>query len=275
MKGRLFLIFFLLNYTTFCLSQEKLKGNGEVVTVSEEIRKNFDQIEISDNLQVEISQGSDNSYTLTADKNLIEAVDIRVVSNTLKISTNKKITGSKELKIKLQVKRLSHLQLKDDAELKTKQVLKVQHLTIDANSSSKFDLEIEASGNLQVIMYRNSGGKLEVKARHAAIEMHDRTDLKAEADTDDLKVSMENSAEIQLSGKTDHAEYHLENSSGLMAKKIKARTAEIFSKNRTDIYVYASKKLEVTAEGKSKVYVYGHPDIELKGLTDSSRIIKK
>ncbi|MFZ0491326.1 MAG: head GIN domain-containing protein [Salegentibacter sp.] len=275
MKNIVMLAFLAFSFVQYCKAQAKLKGNGEVVTVSEEIRKNFDQLEISDNLVVELSQGSRNSYTLSTDENLVDAVEITVEANTLKIRTNKKITGSKELKIQLEVKKLKHVQLKDDARLQTNETLKVDDMGIDANNSAKFDLEIEASGNLRLVMYKNSGGKLKVKSKHAEIEMHDRTDLKADSESNELKVSMENSAELQLDGKADHAEYRLESSSALKARKMKTRIAEIFSRNRSDIYVHASKKLEVTAEGKSQVYVYGHPDIELKGLTDSSRIIKK
>ena len=275
MKNIVMLAFLAFSSVQYSRAQGKLKGNGEVVTVSEEIRKNFDQIEISDNLVVELSQGSKNSYTLSTDENLVDAVEITVEANSLKIRINKKITGSKELKIQLEVKKLKHVQLRDDARLQTNQVLKVEDLVIDTNNSAKFDLEIEASGNLRLVMYKNSGGKLKAKSKRAEIEMQDRTDLKAEAETNELKVSMENSAELQLDGKADHAEYRLESSSALKARKMKTRTAEIFSRNRSDIYVHASRKLEVTAEGKSKVYVYGHPDIELKGLTDSSRIIKK
>lgn len=275
MKKLILLAFLFLNEPHYCTAQGKIKGEGEVVTVSEEISKYFDKIEVSDNLEVEIFSGSKNSYKLSTNENLIEAVEITVEGNTLKIRTNRKITQSKKLEIELQVKKLKHLQLKDQAKLYSKGTLEVQDLTIDANNSSKFDLEIKASGNLELIMYKNSGGKLEVQGKHTAIEMYDRTDLKAETETENLEVSMENSAEIQLNGKTDHAEYHLENSAGLKARKMKCRTARIFSRNKSDNYVYASKKLEVTAEGKSKVYVYGHPDIELKGLTNSSQIIKK
>ena len=44
---------------------------------------------------------------------------------------------------------------------------------------------------------------------------------------------------------------------------------------RADVYVYAGKDLELFAEGKSNIYVYGDPKIEVKGLTDKSKIIKK
>lgn len=54
-----------------------------------------------------------------------------------------------------------------------------------------------------------------------------------------------------------------------------SRTAALFSSNNSDVYLRVSRKLEVTSEERSKIYVYGKADIQLKGFTDKSKIIKK
>lgn len=105
--------------------------------------------------------------------------------------------------------------------------------------------------------------------------MKNRSDLKAKFDTPNLKVNLENSADLKLDGSSNHAEYNLKDSSNLNAKKLKSQTAILNSKNRSDIHVDASKQIEIDAEGKSKIYVYGNPEINVKGLTDKSRIIKR
>lgn len=56
---------------------------------------------------------------------------------------------------------------------------------------------------------------------------------------------------------------------------MKANTASLSASNNTDIFVHATKNLIIDTELKSKVFVYGNLKIELKGLPDRSRIIKK
>jgi len=67
----------------------------------------------------------------------------------------------------------------------------------------------------------------------------------------------------------------LEDSSELDAKKMDSRTAALFSSNSSDVNIRVSRKLEVTSEGKSKIYVYGKAEVQLNGFSDKSKIIKK
>lgn len=265
---------FLIGLSAFSQSREKIKGDRAVVTVSKDLDKKINAVEVADNITVSISRGNKNSYDLTTDGNLVDVVEFVVLNDVLKIFTSKKISSYKKLEVNLKVIEIHRIILKDDAFVKTDRKMSFDKILIDGNNSSKFDMEIETN-DIQINMYKNSGGKINLKAKNLQIDMKDRSDLKGKINTDNLKVSLKNKSELTLSGGSKHSDFRLENYASLEAKRMDSRTAVLFSSNTSDVNLKVSKKLEITSEGRSKIYVYGKPDIQLKGLTDKSKIIKK
>ncbi|WP_029331466.1 GIN domain-containing protein [Gillisia marina] len=253
---------------------EKIKGDKEVISVTNSIDEEFSTLEINDNVKVTIAQSNKNSYVLTTDQNLAEVVSFDVQNGVLKIHTTAKITGSKKLEVFLSVKGISSIILNDDAELETQGTLESDIFSFTGNQSTKFDLDIE-SRNANIILTKNSGGKIDLKSKDVTVNISDRSDLKGKMDADNLSAQLSKSAQMVMDGKVNTATFSLKNSADLKAKKMKTGTAILNASNNTDIFLHATKDLVIDAEGKSKVFVYGNPKIEVRGLTDHSRIIKK
>jgi len=276
MKSLILVLFILIvPFQLDAQKKDKIKGDKEVVSTSGEIKESFDKLEVSDNITVEIQNANRNSYVLTADQNLLEEVEIEVRDETLKISTKSKITSSKKLYLNLNIQDLKSLIINDDAMVKNSSRFQTDKLSMVLNNSAKIELDLDVQQTLEVYFSHNSGGKIDSDAGNILINMKNRSDLKAKFDTPNLQVNLENSADLKLDGSSKHAEYNLQDSSNLNAKKLKTQTAILNSKNRSDIHVDASKEIEIDAEGKSKIYVYGNPEIKVRGLTDKSRIIKR
>jgi hypothetical protein len=273
-KSIIILLVLFIGSIGYSQSKNKIKGNREVVSIAMDLDKNFNALEIDDNITVSISHGNKNSYVLNTDENLVDEVQFLVVNNVLKIFTSKKISSFKKLEVNLKVSGIDQIILKDDAIIKSDRKLSFDNILIDGNNSSKFDMEIETD-ELQINMRKNAGGKISLKAKNLQIEMEDRSDLKGKINTDNLKVSLKNKAQLTLSGDSKHSEFRLANSADLDAKKMDSGTAVLFSSNSSDVYIRVSRKLEVTSDGRSKIYVYGKADVQLKGFTDKSKIIKK
>ncbi len=75
MKRSFGIILLLLTYS-FMFSQEKTKGEREVVSVTKNLDQNFKTLDVTDNISVILNSGKANSYTLTADQNLQEIVEL-------------------------------------------------------------------------------------------------------------------------------------------------------------------------------------------------------
>ncbi|WP_034925155.1 GIN domain-containing protein [Gillisia sp. CAL575] len=269
-----FLFFILIAHISVAQKLEKIKGDKEVISVTNSIDKEFSILEISNNLKVTLAQSNKNNYVLTTDQNLAEVVSVEVINGVLKLYTTAKITGSKKLEIFLSVKEISTIILNDDAELETQGTLSSDEFSFTGNESTKFDLDIK-SKNASFILTKNSGGKIDLKSKDLTINIGDRSDLKGKISADNLTAQLSKSAQLDVDGKVNNANFNLKNSAELKAKKLKSGTAILNSSNNTDIYIHATKNLVIDADGKSKVFVYGNPKIEIKGFTNSSRIIKK
>lgn len=273
-KSIIILLVLFIGSLGYSQSKDKIKGNREVVSISMDLDKKFNTLEIDDNITVSLSQGNKNSYVLNTDKNLVDEVQFVVVNNVLKIFSSKKISSFKELEVNLKVIGIEHIILRDDAVVKNDKKMSFDKILIDGNNSSKFDMEIDTD-DIQINMRKNADGKIKLKAKNLQIQMEDRSDLKGKINTDNLKVSLKDKAQLTLSGDSKNSEFKLEDSADLDAKKMDSKTAVLFSSNSSDVNIRVSRNLEVTSEGRSKIYVYGKADVQLKGFTDKSKIIKK
>lgn len=274
-KATLFILLLTISAFTYAQKKPKIKGDKNVTIVTNVIMEDFNAIEIDDALEVTINQSNENGYTVTADQNLQDVIQFSINDSILKIYTLNKITSSKKLEISLSAKVVKHLILKNDAKIESQGRLNSDDVIyITAYNSSKFELDVKAD-NVFVTMQRNAGGKLRAISKNTTIIMNDRTDLKASVQADKTRVTLTKSAQLSLTGDSDFAAFNLKDSSELDARKMKVSSADLYTSNSSDVYVYAGKNLELYAQGKSNIYVYGDPKIQIKGLTDKSKIIKK
>lgn len=268
----LIIIFFTLSITA--QKKQKIKGNKEVSLLLNEIPYSFNAVEINDNLEINLIQGSSSGYSLNADSNLHAVIQFVVIDSILKVFTTDQIVSSKKLEIDLTVKDLEHLIVKNDSKVKGEGRITSEKFYLSGYNGARIDLDISAD-DVTVTLQRDAGGKIKVKSENTTIIMNDRTDLKADVVADKVRVTLNNTADLDLSGDADYAAFNLKKSANLNARKMKVSSADLYTSNSSDVYVNATKNLEVYAQGKSNIYVYGNPEIQIKGLTDKSKIIKK
>ncbi len=254
--------------------KQKIEGNKEVTQLIKEIPQNFNALEINDDLEINISQGSSNGYRLNADSNLHTVVQFIVTDSILKVFTTEKITSSRKLEIDITVKQLEHLIIKHDSKVKGEGQLSADKFYLSGYSGARFELDVNAD-DVTVVLHRNAGGKLNIDSENITIVMSDRTDMKASVIGDKVRVTLNNTADLDLVGDASYAAFNLKKSANLNARKMRVSTVDLYTSNTSDVYVNATKNLEVYAQGKSNVYVYGNPNVIIKGLTDKSKIIKK
>jgi len=105
--------------------------------------------------------------------------------------------------------------------------------------------------------------------------LNDNSVLKGSLSVDNLDLTLNKKADMNIEGNCDNLNLIISGSSDINAKKSLATNINLNASNSSDIYVRASKLLSLYAKGQSNVYVYGNPEIKVKGLNDKSQIIKK
>lgn len=273
-KITLLLLLSIISMASFSQKKEKIKGDKNVITVNKGFENGFSAIEIADNLKVKLTNSLINGYTLTADSNLHDDIMFTVSEGILKIYTTSNIVSSKKLDITLSLNNLDYIYLKDDAEIKSEKTFDSNAITIDAQNSSKFDLELKSN---QVSIKMNSGakGKLKLRADELIIAMSDKAYLEADINVNANSTSLANNAKLKLDGNCDKASFSTIDSSELDAKRMKVSSAEVTATKGSEVHIDARKNLSIDARDKSKVFVYSEPKIDIKKFADKAEIIKK
>ena len=273
-KYTLLLLLSIFSIVTFAQKKEKIKGDRNVTTVTNGFDKGFTAIEVFDNLKVTLTKSLQNSYTLTTDKNLHDVIQLTVNEGVLRVYTTSNIVKSKELHITLSLNNLESIFLKDDAELKMDKVFDSNTIIINAQNSSQFDIETKAS-QATITMLNDAKSKLKLHADQIAITMADKTNLDADINTDNTNASLSSSAKLRLDGNSDKVLFTTIDSSELDAKRLKVSSANVNTKDKSELHIDARKNLAIDARDKSKIFVYSEPKIDIKKFTDRAEIIKR
>lgn len=273
-KYTILLLLSIFSIVTFAQKKEKIKGDKNVTTVTNGFDKGFTTIEVFDNLKVTLTKSLQNSYTLTTDENLHDVIQFTINEGVLKIYTTSNIVKSKKLDITLSLYNLESIFLKDDAELKMDKVFDSNTITINAQNSSQFDIETKAS-QATITMLNDAKGKLKLHADQIAITMADKTNLDADINTDNTNASLSSSAKLRLDGNSDKVLFTTIDSSELDAKRLKVSSANVNTKDKSELHIDARKNLAIDARDKSKIFVYSEPKIDIKKFTDRAEIIKR
>lgn len=253
-KYTLLLLLSIFSIVTFAQKKEKIKGDKNVTTVTNGFDKGFTTIEVFDNLKVTLTKSLQNSYTLTTDENLHDVIQFTINEGVLKIYTTSNIVKSKKLDITLSLYNLESIFLKDDAELKMDKVFDSNTITINAQNSSQFDIETKAS-QATITMLNDAKGKLKLHADQIAITMADKTNLDADINTDNTNASLSSSAKLRLDGNSDKVLFTTIDSSELDAKRLKVSSANVNTKDKSELHIDARKNLAIDTRDKSKIFV--------------------
>lgn len=273
-KLTLLLLVSIISMASFSQKKDKIKGDKNVTTVTNGFERGFTAIEISDNLKVTLKRSLQNSYTLTADKNLHDVIKFSITEGILKIYTTSNIVNSKKLDITLGLNNLEYIYLKDDAELKSDKTFEGNAININVQNASKFDLDLR-SKQVTIKMLSGSKGKLKLRADDLVIALSDKANLEADLNLNTTSVSLTNNAKLRLDGSSDRVSFTTIDSSELDAKRMKVSTADVTATKGSEIHIDARKSLSIDARDKSKVFVYSEPRIDIKKFADRAEIIKK
>lgn len=273
-KLTLLLMLSFISMASFAQKKPKIKGDKNVTTIANNIIKEFTAIEIADELKVTLVPGLLNNYTLTSDKNLQSVIEFKVEEGVLRIYSTSQITGSKKLEIKVVFRSLDKIDLMNDAQVKVEGTLESNSLFINADNSSKFDLEVKTK-DVSINMLGNAKGKLKAHTDNTVIVMIDKSDLNADITTNKMSVDLTKSAKLELRGNSDDLTFKATDSSEMDAKKMKVSSANLNVSSNAKVHVDVKKNLSIFAKDKSSIYLYSEPKINIEKLADKSEILKR
>ncbi|MEO8233792.1 MAG: DUF2807 domain-containing protein [Flavobacterium sp.] len=270
------LLIFTILFTTISFAQKKEKVKGsKIVTVENVEIAPFTEIEIEDNLEVFLVKGDKNSIEVETDENLHTAINHQTYGNSLRLNTNKEISGFKKLEIRVTyTDSLKLISVRHEAKLNAVSEIQLKNITIKTYDYSKSFIVVN-SPNFTLLANDKSKVELNLKSVDAFVEMSKNSEIKAHITSNKLKFDMYQKSESILDGEVTEMKLRLDNNASYDGQKLISKILNLTTESNTKCSIYTNGSLSISAAGKSEISIFGEPKIELKKFADEATLYKK
>ena len=268
----IFCIFLATN--SFAQKKEKIKGNKVITIVKSEVTP-FTEIEIEDNLEVYLIKGDKNSIEVETDENLHAEINHKTYGNTLRLNTNKDISGFKKLEVRvIYTDSLKLITTRHEGKLNILTAISIPNVTVKTFDFSKAIININ-SPKFTLLANDKSKVELNLKSQDAFVEMSKNSEIKAMISSPKLKFDMYQKSEAVVEGDVAEMTIRLDNNAKYEGRKLVTKSLDLTCEGNTNCYVNTNGSLNISANSKSEIYIYGDPKIELKKFTGDATLYKK
>lgn len=211
----------LMTSCGFDISFGQIRGNGNVQTENFNISESFDGVTAGNGWDVYLEKGSEYSVIVEADENLIEAADIYIKGNTLKIYCEDNINRATSKKVFVTyVDNLQSISANSGADITTKEILKGESLNLDVSS----------------------GGSIRTEA------------IVRNIDTD-----VSSGGSIRIAGSSENLDADVSSGGVINAKELKAKYAQANASSGGNIDLYVTDRLRARASSGGDIDYWGDP----------------
>ncbi len=254
--------------------EEKIRGNKIVVSDYREI-EGFHSIVISKDIVALLEENCQNKIEIETDENLIPIITTTVADSILTITTNKEITNSKVLTVRIShTETLQRIIINDKVELKSTAPIHSNNLWFEANNNAKSFITI-SSDNFNGIFTGKSNADIHLERGNAQIEVHDNAKLKGLIIADTLNVELSLKAKANLEGEIKNATVHAKHNTDFYGEKLACNQLTVHAEGDSDCHLFTNTTLHLEARNASEVYLYGNPSINIVSFADKAIFYKK
>lgn len=195
------------------------EDNGPTIDETRTIEA-FTNLDVSDNIEVEITQDSAHTLLVSAPENIIGRVKTEVVDGTLRIYTDKFMLNH-PIKITLSTDSLFHIEGSGAAQISTTAPFNSSRLYVQLSGASHGDLDFNVTN---ISQFKLSGA-----------------------------------SNVHINGTTNQLEIDASGASNYDGTEFKSQTARAEASGASKIDLHASKKIQADASGTSAIDCSGNP----------------
>ena len=275
MKSIITLLFLVL-IVPFSTAQKKEKIKGSrTVTIEQKDITSFQNIEISDNLEVFFVRGTTAALEIEADENLHESISFEVIAGNLLLSSTKDVTSSKKFSVKITYTgELDMLTLRNDVVATSLDLMELDNVSIKMFDSAKFYGTIVCK-NFTLMGNDKTKTELNLNAEKTAIDLSKNAYLKALISSSTMTFDMYQKSVAIIEGDVIDTKLRLENNAVFNGKKFTTFTCVLVTESYTTSTLIVEKNISIDASGKSETNLMGSPKIEIKKFADNAILVKK
>jgi len=273
-KNTLIIAALLATTLTFGQLKEKLKGS-KIVTIEQKKTDSFDNLEVTDDIEISLIKGEKNGVEIEADDNLHDAVGLQMNGNTLVISMAKEISSYKKFNLRVTyTDSFKSVVAKDKARINALEEIKLDEINFKSLNSSKLYLNLN-SKVFSISADDKAHVELNAKAESANVVLSKNADLKALISSTELKCDLYQKAIADIEGDVIDMKLRIDNNSKFTGKKLTAKHMILNAEAYSTCNVFAESSISIEASGSTEVQLYGTPKVDLKRFSDNATLYKK
>ncbi|RXJ44393.1 GIN domain-containing protein [Gelidibacter gilvus] len=276
MNKIIFAFLLALVSTTFISAQvdEKIKGDRNV-TIKQTYVDPFNSIVVGEDFTVEIIYNSKASVEVETDSNLHEYVLFEVVDGTLTFKTEKMITSSKRMNIKVNyTDGLENIEVIENGEIRSLTSLELKNTILKTTGSSRAYLNIKTN-EFNYTASDKARVKLNVNATNVVIVLSDNVRMEALLNSKSAKIDLYQRANAKLEGTLETTQLRVDNSSVFSGKEFLTKTCNLIADMSGSATIRVNESITIEATGNSEVYLYNEPKITLTKFGGNSKLQMK
>lgn len=242
---------------TFAQKKEKIKGNRNVTTVIYELDP-FTTLEVKEDLEIVLINGTTSQVEVNADENLHEIFNINVVDGTLSISTSKQIRSHKKLEIFVTVSgELKRIHVENDAVLKSLTTLNIEKTEINVMGNSELDLKIK-SDSLAINSFGKAKQVYEIDTKELVLTAFEDATVKAKVNATKVTSQIE-FGDVKLEGQTDSLFLEVKEKGEFIAPLFKTKEVSVTTTEQAKVALHVSEKIQIDAHDNCEIELLGNP----------------
>ena len=270
------LLLFLATHSAYSQGKEKIRGS-KIVTITQQETKEFENLEVENNLEIFLIKGDKSAIEIEADDNLHDAIKVDFSEKTLTLSTSKDITGAKKLSIRVTYTNdLKMVMAKDDSNITALSAIKLNDFTFKSFGYAKIFAYVETQ---TFTLMANDKSKLEINLKSvqsATVEMSKNASFKGLISTPKLNFDMYQKTSATVEGNTTDLKLRIDNDANFTGKNLISKNADLSIEGYADCSIQVSTKALISIAGSGELQLYGEPKtIEITKFLDKSTIYKK
>ncbi len=198
-----------------------IKGNGNVVSEKRDVGS-FNSIDVSNALDVIITQSGACTVEVEADENLQEIILTKVKGGTLYVYCSENIRKAKKTAVYISFEDLEKLEVSGAVDLES-----AGTITVD-------DLKVRASG---------------------------ASDLELSLSCGDLKFNVSGASDVDVDGNAANLDINISGASDMDAFQLKAEKVFVDASGASNIKIHALQRLSAESSGASDIIYKGDPEV--------------
>ena len=259
---------------TVSAQRSKIKGS-RVVTTEQKESGDFENMEVTDNLDVFLVQGNECAIEIEADDNLHEVIEITNQGGTLKLSASKDVTGAKKFSVKVTYTgNFKMVTAKGQSNITSLSDISVDNFTFKAFDAARIFATVRSK---VFILSANDKTKTELNlsAQQVTIELSKNAQLKALISTPDMRFDMYQKSNAVVEGDVIDLKLRLDNNANFAGKGLTSKNTQLVMEGYANCSILVSNTITIEAAGKSEIDLYGEQVIDLRKFTENAVLRKK